>query len=80
VSLNIKNERVHALAREVAARTGQSQTSAIESALRRVLAELDRDDRWRRVDEILAEFDRTGAADRIPENSDFLYDQSGLPA
>lgn len=43
MSLNIKKERVHELAREAAAVTGQSQTSVIETALERYLAELRRD-------------------------------------
>ena len=33
MSLNIKNERTHALVRELAERTGQSQTSAVEEAV-----------------------------------------------
>ncbi len=37
MGLNIKNERVHALAREAARVTGKSQTSAIEEALERLL-------------------------------------------
>ncbi|MEQ6898003.1 type II toxin-antitoxin system VapB family antitoxin [Microbacterium sp. KR10-403] len=40
MSLNIKNERTHALVRELAERTGMSQTSAVEDAVRRRLAEL----------------------------------------
>lgn len=38
MGLNIKNERVHALAREAATITGKSQTGAIEEALERLLA------------------------------------------
>jgi antitoxin VapB len=37
VGLNIKNERVHALAREAARVTGKNQTSAIEEALELLL-------------------------------------------
>jgi len=44
MSLNIKNERTHALVRELAARTGRSQTSAVEDAVRARLAELDAQD------------------------------------
>lgn len=43
MGLNIKNERVHALAREAARLTGQSQTSAIEEALTRLLADYGAD-------------------------------------
>lgn len=43
MSLNIKNERTHALVRELAALTGMSQTSAVEDAVRRRLEELQSD-------------------------------------
>lgn len=39
MGLNIKNERVHELARRAAAVTGRTQTSAIELALERLLDE-----------------------------------------
>ena len=38
MSLNIKNERTHALVRELAELTGLSQTSAVEDAVRDELA------------------------------------------
>ena len=40
MSLNIKNPRVHQLAREAAQRTGLTQTGAIELALERLLTEV----------------------------------------
>jgi antitoxin VapB len=43
VSLNIKNQRVHDLAREAARVTGKSQTGAIQEALERLLAAYDAD-------------------------------------
>lgn len=86
MSLNIKNERVHALAREAARRSGASQTSAIETALTRYLESLEepgRDQRRRqRVDAVLAEFDaRLSDDDRVAMRHDLaeLYDDSGLP-
>jgi hypothetical protein len=42
MGLNIKNERVTALVRELADRLGLSQTRAIEEAVRFRLAELDK--------------------------------------
>jgi len=39
MSLNIKNERTHALVRELATLTGMSQTEAVEDAVGRRLAE-----------------------------------------
>ncbi|MGM7667850.1 type II toxin-antitoxin system VapB family antitoxin [Microbacterium sp. A93] len=40
MSLNIKNERVHEMVRQLAELTGQSQTSAVEDAVRRRLEEM----------------------------------------
>ena len=48
MSLNIKNPRVHALAREAAAVTGKAQTGAIEEALERLLADYGVDPEQRR--------------------------------
>lgn len=90
MSLNIKNERVHALAREAARVTGKNQTSAIEEALELLLARYGSDpvaaDRERRIDIIrnlaLEWKERPPAEgdDRI-WNEDDLYDpQTGLPA
>lgn len=84
MSLNIKNERVHALARAAAARTGRSQTSVIEIALEQYLESIespqDDADRHRRVDAIL---DRMHSLltdeDRRALTTDRLYDENGLP-
>lgn len=43
MSLNIKKEATVALVRELAARTGKTQTAAIEDAVRSKIAELDLD-------------------------------------
>jgi hypothetical protein len=88
MSLNIKSERTVALVRELAARTGRSQTAAVEEAVSWRLAELDRDDDTR------VEKKRTAAADvlrqlhrlltddekrAIRRTQDDLYDDVGLP-
>lgn len=89
MSLNIKNERVHALAREAARRTGKTQTGVIEEALERLLRELgseseeERRARAARVtaiarafDELLTDEDR----ERMRNHADWLYDEeTGLP-
>lgn len=86
MSLNIKNERVHALAREAAEVTGRSQTGAIELALERLLeehrAEQRKLDKQKRIDDLLAwiranitDEDRA-AIDRAVEE---MYDEDGLP-
>jgi len=84
MSLNIKNPRVHALAREAAERTGMSQTSVIEEALQRLLDDLGRtgrQDREARIARILADVDATlSDADREALLADDLYDDAGLPA
>ena len=84
MSLNIKNERVHQLVRDAAQRTGLSQTSVIEEALKRYLRDLDEQQSAtrRRVDEILADFDaRLTDEDRAQMRAaaDDLYDERGLP-
>lgn len=85
MGLNIKNERVHRLAREAARRTGATQTSVIETALVRYLASLDstvadRDDRLdsllRSIDARLTDDDR----EAIRHDLSALYDDRGLPS
>lgn len=87
MGLNIKNERVHALAREAARVTGKSQTGAIEEALRRLLAEYgdagDAVDRRRRVDAILAHsltWVDPGDGDHVRSDHDLHDPETGLPA
>jgi antitoxin VapB len=85
MGLNIKNERVHELAREAARRTGKSQTSVIEEALSRLLAEFEREpklkDRVGSVQQVLADIDhRLSGQDLTRLTTDDLYDDSGLPA
>ena len=84
MSLNIKNERVHQLARDAAARTGLSQTSVIEEALVQYLRRLDDEQgaKRRRVDEILADIDaRLTDKDRdeMRAFAEDMYDDLGLP-
>jgi antitoxin VapB len=86
MSLNIKNERVHALAREAARRIGATQTSAIEQALEHLLASLDAraDDeaRRRRLTALMAEIRaETTEQDKAEaqRTMDQMYDAHGLP-
>jgi antitoxin VapB len=86
VSLNIKNERVHELAREAARRTGKSQTSVIEEALTKFLADLDYspaavEARTADLLAIAADFQaRLTPEDRERLTTDWLYDdETGLP-
>lgn len=85
MSLNIKNERVHELARQAARLTGKSQTGAIEEALERLLAERGRDPeaaRQARIDMLWSEIQAdTTDADRAATQKamDELYDDAGVP-
>ena len=86
MSLNIKNEHVHELAREAARRTGRSQTSVIELALEQLLESIPDSGaaarKRARMDAVLADIraelttdDRLALATAIDE----LYDADGLP-
>lgn len=88
MGLNIKNERVHALARQAALVTGKSQTSAIEEALERLLeaygVDPDAARAARRVDLVqslvVAYNDDPGRPDRpVRAIEDLFEDATGMP-
>jgi antitoxin VapB len=84
MSLNIKNEETHRLVRQLAELTGQSQTSAVEDAVRRRLADLTKEEEVERRYRVLGEIaDRASAAASTEWlNTDWdqvLYDENGLP-
>lgn len=88
MSLNIKNERVHELAREAARVTGTTQTSAIEEALRLLLKQRGEDPevsaRADRVQRLLAMGERYRreegpAAAGIIRVEDLYDEATGLP-
>jgi antitoxin VapB len=89
MSLNIKNERTVRLVRELAARTGESQTSAVEHAVAARLAALgastdggEREKRNARARAVLDDLRATLTdADRaaVREAQQDLYDEAGLP-
>ena len=86
MSLNIKNERVHEMVRRLAELTGQSQTGAVEDAVRRRLDEVDAGritDERRRRDEFDAALKRLQALPDVgpsyEEIMDDMYDDLGLP-
>jgi antitoxin VapB len=88
MGLNIKNERVHELAREAARVTGKSQTGAIEEALEGLLRDYGADPTEariaRRLDvarEIAASYAADpGQSDRTIRRIEDLYEESsGLP-
>lgn len=83
MGLNIKNERVHTLARDVARRTGRTQTSAIELALSRLLEKLDREEgqaaRRERVLATVSDMQARVARSDVDLTTEDLYDEAGLP-
>ena len=84
MGLNIKNEEVHRLARELAAQTGETMTHAIQTALEERLARIAA----RKEKDIFARRAKVRAIlDSLPpvppgasSNHDDLYDEFGLPA
>ena len=82
MGLNIKNEEVHRLARQLADETGTSMTAAIGVALREKLARLERENgREGRIERLRAMLDELGPPPPglTSDHSD-LYDEDGLPA
>ncbi|MGV2901531.1 type II toxin-antitoxin system VapB family antitoxin [Microbacterium sp. AGC62] len=86
MSLNIKNETTHELVRRLAALTGQSQTSAVEDAVRRRLAELEQGreaEIERKRAAIAAVIARARLVPRTGRSTedimDELYDEAGMP-
>jgi len=84
MSMNIKSEEAHRLARELADLTGESQTAAITVALRERLERLQAE----RPADLAARLLAIGrdCAAHLPEpyrsidHADLLYDEHGLPA
>jgi antitoxin VapB len=84
MSLNIKNDEAHQLARELSAITGESMTKAVVVAMRERLARLRREPSGDRVQRILAIgrdcAAHLGEAYRSLDYDALLYDEkTGLP-
>lgn len=79
MSLNIKNERTHALVRELATLRGVNQTDAVTEAVERRIAELRQVERKKETILRLAREFRQYAGD-VDLSTDDLYDEeTGLP-
>jgi antitoxin VapB len=84
MALNIKNEEVHRLARELARATGENMTVAVCQAIRERLDRIRESSRKDRVERIL-EIGRDCAAAHLKEpyksvdHGELLYDEKGLP-
>ena len=82
MGLNIKNERVHELARALSQATGKSMTAVIEDALDEKLRRLrEEEDRDNQILEALTFIKSLGSPPPglTSDHSD-LYDENGLPA
>ena len=86
MSVHISNPQTVALVRELARRTGLSQTGAVELAVRAKLAQITagegRDTRREKVSVLLAELDQsvtTNQRRHIRDQETNLYDDTGLP-
>jgi antitoxin VapB len=83
MSLNIKDEKTHRLARQLARLTGESMTTAVQHALEERLERV-RQPLKKGMAERLLEIGRDCAAHlkepfRSIDHGDFLYDEKGLP-
>ncbi len=83
MSLNIKNEEAHKLARQLAKLTGESMTEAVTEAVRERLGKIRREKEGRLSDRLL-QIGRDCAAHlkepfRSVDHGEFLYDDKGLP-
>lgn len=88
MSLNIKNEQTHELVKRLAHLTGQSQTLAVDKAVRKRLEELERerglpDHQWSKVEAVIDRAHHHLTAEQkaaLAGAEDELYDEHGLPA
>ena len=79
MSLNIKKEEPHRLARELAQFAGETMAGAITVALRERLEREKRLRRMRAISKRVANLPRRPGPSAV-EHGDFLYDERGLPA
>jgi antitoxin VapB len=83
VSLNIKNQETHRLARELAEATGESLTAAVTVAVRERLDRVRRQRGVSLADRLLAIGQDCAARLKTPyrtvEHGELLYDERGLP-
>lgn len=83
MSLNIKSEEAHRLARELAALTGESMTLAVTEALVERIERVKRSKRKGLSERLLAigrdSAPRFKEPYRSADHADLLYDERGLP-
>jgi antitoxin VapB len=80
MSLNIKNEETHRLARQLAEATGESMATAVTEAVRERLDRVKRKGMAERIMKIARECaPRWKEPYKSIEHGDLLYDEKGLP-
>lgn len=83
MSLNIKNEETHRLARALAAKTGESVTAAVTEAVRERLERVRRESPGKLAKRLVTIgkdcAKHLNAASRSLDHSSLLYDKHGLP-
>jgi antitoxin VapB len=83
MSLNIKNEEAHRLAKELAESTGESMATAVTRAVRERLERVRRARRMSKVERILKIARESAPLWKEPfrsiDHGDLLYDEKGLP-
>ena len=83
MSLNIKDEKTHRMARELARATGESMTAAVSEAIRERLERVRGNSKDDMVERILKIAEECGPLWKEPyrsiDHGDLLYDEKGLP-
>lgn len=83
MSLNIKNEETHRMARELARLTGESMTVAVNEAIRERLERVRGKSKDDIVEQIMKIAEECGPLWKEPyrsiDHGDLLYDEKGLP-
>jgi antitoxin VapB len=83
MSLNIKDEKTHRMARELARATGESMTAAVSEAIRERLERVRANSKQAMVERIMKIAEECGPLWKEPyrsiDHGDLLYDEKGLP-
>jgi antitoxin VapB len=83
MSLNIKNEKTHRLARELARATGESMSAAVDKAVKERLERVRRDKKGNLAERLLQIGRECAAHMKEPylsiDHGEMLYDEKGLP-
>jgi antitoxin VapB len=83
MSLNIKDEEAHRLARELASLTGESMTAAVSEAIRERLERVRGNSKEGMAERVMKIAKECGPLWKEPyrsiDHGDLLYDEKGLP-